>query len=76
MPSLIESLKKLSCSVPEGLSQDPYIEVFLQIVGPNQTDRLVHEFAIFGKSAVYDLKQPYFCGKQAQIAYWEEKTNE
>ena len=45
-------------------------------MGPNQTDRLVHEFAIFGKSAVYDLKQPYFCGKQAQIAYWEGKTNE
>src|SRR5215468_6343402 len=49
------SLKKFSLFCPGGpLPRPLYIEVFLGIVDPNQTDRLVHEFAIFGKSAVYD----------------------
>jgi hypothetical protein len=43
-------LKKIWCSVTEGRSQDPYLEVFLRTVGSNQTDRLVNGSAILGRS--------------------------
>ena len=57
--------KNFRCSVPEGLSQDPYIERCFLRIGPNQTDRLVHDFAMFGRISGLPLVTVVFFGNMA-----------
>jgi len=67
--------KNFRCSAPEGLSQDPYIERCFCEWRTNQADRLVHDFAIFGRISDLQLLMAIFSANMPQIACWG-KTNE
>src|SRR5262249_50072880 len=64
------------CSVPEGLSQDPYIErLLLRVVGPNPTDRLAHQFATFGISGLRLLTAIFFGNMAANRMLGKDQMN-
>src|SRR5215831_7906811 len=63
-------------SVPEGLSHDPYIGRCFCEARPNQTDRVVHEFAIFGRIRGLRLLTVTFFGKHGRKSHVGAKINE